>query len=104
MQSAELTVKETILYSARLRLDNEQVKEDKTKVAFVNELMKTLELWSFRDCLVGVTEDGGLSFEQKKRLSIAVELAASPSIICKFLDTSFPVPHVIHVASCRCAS
>jgi ABC-type branched-subunit amino acid transport system ATPase component len=34
--------------------------------------------------LVGAEEDMGLSFEQKKRLSIAVELAASPSII--FLD------------------
>jgi ABC-type multidrug transport system ATPase subunit len=84
VQSPELTVVETILYSARLRLDPEVVKEDRLKVAFVNQLMKTLELWSFRDSLVGLSEDGGLSFEQKKRLSIAVELAASPSIV--FLD------------------
>jgi ABC-type multidrug transport system ATPase subunit len=84
VQSPELTVKETILYSARLRLDPEVVKEDRSKVAFVDQLMKTLELWSFRDSLVGLSEAGGLSFEQKKRLSIAVELAASPSIV--FLD------------------
>ena len=77
-------MKETILYSARLRLDPGVVKEDRLKVAFVNQLMKTLELWSFRDSLVGLSESGGLSFEQKKRLSIAVELAASPSIV--FLD------------------
>ena len=36
------------------------------------------------DALVGSDETFGLSFEQKKRLSIAVELAASPSVI--FLD------------------
>lgn len=77
-------MKETILYSARLRLDPNVVKEDRLKVAFVDQLMKTLELWSFRDSLVGLSEDGGLSFEKKKRLSIAVELAASPSIV--FLD------------------
>ena len=84
VQSSELTVRETVLYSARLRLGQEQVKTDKEKVAFVEVLLKTLELDSFADCLVGTPETGGLSFEQKKRLSIAVELAASPSII--FLD------------------
>lgn len=84
VQSPELTVFETILYSARLRLEEKQVKTDEEKVAFVNSLMKTLELKPFGDSLVGTSEDGGLSFEQKKRLSIAVELAASPSII--FLD------------------
>jgi ABC-type multidrug transport system ATPase subunit len=77
-------VRETILYSARLRLGEEQVKSDDEKVAFVEALMKTLELTSLADSLVGVAEMGGLSFEQKKRLSIAVELAASPSIL--FLD------------------
>ena len=84
MQSPELTVRETILYSAMLRLDNDAVKSDDEKVAFVSYLMKTLELLPFADSLVGTSESGGLSFEQKKRLSIAVELAASPSII--FLD------------------
>jgi len=84
VQSPELTVRETILYSAMLRLDNDAVKSDDEKVAFVTYLMKTLELLPFADSLVGTSESGGLSFEQKKRLSIAVELAASPSVI--FLD------------------
>jgi len=84
VQSPELTVFETILFSARLRLDESQISSDEGKVEFVNLLMKLLELSPFADSLVGIAEDGGLSFEQKKRLSIAVELAASPSII--FLD------------------
>jgi ABC-type multidrug transport system ATPase subunit len=45
--------------------------------------MLDVELTELQDALVG-TDEVGLSFEQKKRLSIAVELAASPSII--FLD------------------
>jgi ABC-type multidrug transport system ATPase subunit len=43
-----------------------------------------VELTCLKDALVGTDEGLGLSFEQKKRLSIAVELAASPSIL--FLD------------------
>lgn len=43
-----------------------------------------IELTNEADYLVGSKEAGGLSIEQTKRLSIAVELAASPSII--FLD------------------
>ena len=46
--------------------------------------MEEVELDHVAAALVGTDETGGLSFEQKKRLSIAVELAASPSII--FLD------------------
>ena len=52
--------------------------------AVVKQVIKTLELENFADSLVGSDEEGGLSFEQKKRVSIAVELAASPSVI--FLD------------------
>ena len=79
--SPQLTVRETVLFSARLRLD---VEKDEDKCAFVDEVLKTLELTPLADVLVGSPEEGGLSFEQIKRLSIAVELAASPSIL--FLD------------------
>lgn len=79
-------MRETVLYSARLRLDssNPAVSSDEDKVKFVDQVLHTLELEPLADCLVGDSLDGGLSFEQRKRLSIAVELAASPSII--FLD------------------
>jgi ABC-type multidrug transport system ATPase subunit len=82
VQSPELTVRETVLFSARLRLDPD--KSDKEKQAFADQVIEHVELTDLADCLVGTSEDVGLSFEQKKRLSIAVELAASPSII--FLD------------------
>jgi ABC-type multidrug transport system ATPase subunit len=84
VQSPQLTVRETILFSARLRLDPDLVSSDENVQAFVDYIMKEAELSDLSSALVGTDETGGLSFEQKKRLSIAVELAASPSII--FLD------------------
>lgn len=84
VQSPELTVRETVIFSARLRLDPKVVKTDEEKLAFVDQILQDMELSDLENVLVG-TEDGvGLSFEQKKRLSIAVELAASPSVL--FLD------------------
>ena len=85
VQAPELTVRETVLFSARLRLDPEEpvVASDEAKVEVVDQVLRTLELLPLADCLVG-DDNGGLTFEQRKRLSIAVELAASPSII--FLD------------------
>ena len=94
VQQPELTVRETVLFSARLRLNSESLRlnsedpnlvdEDVVKNKFVDNVLKTLELTSLSQSIVGTDGEGGLSFEQRKRLSIAVELAASPSII--FLD------------------
>lgn len=84
VQTPQLTVRETVLFSARLRLDERKVKSEAEKVRFCDHVLKTLELTTICNRLVGSEEEGGLSFEQRKRLSIAVELAASPSIL--FLD------------------
>jgi ABC-type multidrug transport system ATPase subunit len=94
VQQPELTVRETVLFSARLRLSSESlhlksedpslVDEEVVKHKFVDKVLQTLELTSLSQSVVGTDGEGGLSFEQRKRLSIAVELAASPSII--FLD------------------
>lgn len=84
VQSPELTVFETIYFSARLRLDAKLVPSESRCKLFVEKVIRDMELTKLRDCLVGTEEAGGLSFDEKKRLSIAVELAASPSII--FLD------------------
>ncbi|KAG0455168.1 hypothetical protein HPP92_024460 [Vanilla planifolia] len=63
--SAYLTVKESLLFSALLRLEKE---------------VHTEQI----DALVGIPGVSGLSTEQRKRLTIAVELFANPSII--FMD------------------
>ncbi|CAN1275846.1 Pleiotropic drug resistance protein 1 [Linum perenne] len=51
---------------------------------FVEEVMDLVELNPVRDALVGLPGVDGLSTEQRKRLTIAVELVANPSII--FMD------------------
>lgn len=51
---------------------------------FVDEVMELVELNPLRNSLVGLPGVDGLSTEQRKRLTIAVELVANPSII--FMD------------------
>ncbi|KAF5183388.1 pleiotropic drug resistance protein 2-like [Thalictrum thalictroides] len=77
-----VTVYESLLYSAWLRLASEVKKE--TQKMFVDEVMELVELNQIKDALVGLPGVDGLSTEQRKRLTIAVELVANPSII--FMD------------------
>nr|KYP73940.1 Pleiotropic drug resistance protein 1 [Cajanus cajan] len=51
---------------------------------FIEEVMELVELNPLRNSLVGLPGVSGLSTEQRKRLTIAVELVANPSII--FMD------------------
>ena len=99
-QSPQLTVRETVEFSAKMRLSEEIPMGTKQK--FVDHVLEMLELDGISGFLVGSDSAGGLSFEQKKRLSIAVELASNPSVI--FLDEptsvrSCPLPH--HLPSIR---
>ncbi|PWA98469.1 pleiotropic drug resistance protein PDR/CDR [Artemisia annua] len=77
-----LTVHESLMYSAWLRLPSDI--DVTTKRDFVAEVMELVELTSLKGALVGLPGIDGLSTEQRKRLTIAVELVANPSIV--FMD------------------
>ncbi|KAL1831046.1 hypothetical protein ACET3Z_000697 [Daucus carota] len=82
IHSPHVTVYESLQYSAWLRLPPEV--DATTKQMFVEEVMELVELSPLRAALVGLPGIDGLSTEQRKRLTIAVELVANPSII--FMD------------------
>ncbi|KAH1116652.1 hypothetical protein GLYMA_17G039300v4 [Glycine max] len=82
IHSPNITVEESVMFSAWLRLPSQI--DAKTKAEFVNEVIHTIELDGIKDSLVGMPNISGLSTEQRKRLTIAVELVANPSII--FMD------------------
>lgn len=82
IHSPQVTVRESLIYSAFLRLPKEVNKEE--KMIFVDEVMELVELDNLKDAIVGLPGVTGLSTEQRKRLTIAVELVANPSII--FMD------------------
>ncbi|GJM95871.1 hypothetical protein PR202_ga12654 [Eleusine coracana subsp. coracana] len=75
----KLTVKESVTYSAWLRLPPQV--DGKTRHEFVNEVLKIVELDEIKDTLVGIQGINGLSLEQRKRLTVAVELISNPSVI-----------------------
>ncbi|KAK9232152.1 hypothetical protein WN943_022395 [Citrus x changshan-huyou] len=82
IHSPNVTVYESLLYSAWLRLPLEV--DSPTRKMFIEEVMELVELNPLRQALVGLPGVSGLSTEQRKRLTIAVELVANPSII--FMD------------------
>ena len=51
---------------------------------YVEDVLTVMELDTIRGLLVGVPGQTGLSVEQRKRLTIAVELVANPSVV--FMD------------------
>lgn len=77
-----LTVKETIAYSAKLRLPSNMTKYE------VNEIVEgTIIEMGLQDCadrLIGNWHLRGLSGGEKKRLSIALEILTRPTLL--FLD------------------
>lgn len=82
IHSPQVTIRESLIYSAFLRLPKEASIDQKT--AFVDEVMDLVELDNLKNAIVGIPGVTGLSTEQRKRLTIAVELVANPSII--FMD------------------
>jgi ABC-type nitrate/sulfonate/bicarbonate transport system ATPase subunit len=77
IQQPELTVRETVEFCARLRLDSNDpgIKNTEGKLKYACHVLKMMELTTIQNLQVGSYEEGGLTFEQRKRLAIACELA-----------------------------
>ena len=76
------TVREALRFSATLRQQYEVSQED--KYAYVEEVIALLEMEEIADAIIG-TPESGLAVEQRKRVTIGVELAAKPELLL-FLD------------------
>lgn len=76
------TVREALQFSALLRQPREV--SDQEKLDYVENVIKLLEMDSWADAIVGEVGQG-LNVEQRKRLTIGVELAAKPKLLL-FLD------------------
>lgn len=72
------TIREALEFSAILRQDRSIPKSE--KIAYVDKIIDMLELGEIQDAIVS-----SLGVEQKKRLTIGVELAAKPQLLL-FLD------------------
>ncbi|KAL4998359.1 ABC-2 type transporter-domain-containing protein [Aspergillus recurvatus] len=75
------TVREALIFSAFLRQPSTVSEEE--KLAYVDHIIDLLELYDIRDALIGVP-GAGLSIEQRKRVTLGVELVAKPTLL--FLD------------------
>ncbi|KAJ5901777.1 ABC multidrug transporter C [Penicillium taxi] len=76
------TVREALRFSAILRQPADVPRQE--KLEYVEEVIKLLGMESYADAIVGVPGEG-LNVEQRKRLTIGVELAAKPQLLL-FLD------------------
>lgn len=73
-----LTVKETLMFSAKFRLKEMNAKE---REARVESLMQDLGLVHVADSFVGDEENRGISGGERKRVSIGVDMIHDPSIL-----------------------
>lgn len=77
-----LTVRETISYSARLRLPNKMGRSEKR--ALVERTIIEMGLQDCADTVIGNWHLRGISGGEKRRVSIAVEILMRPRLL--FLD------------------
>ncbi|KAH7185932.1 ABC-2 type transporter-domain-containing protein [Fusarium flagelliforme] len=76
------TVREALNFSALLRQPAHVPKQE--KLDYVDQVIKLLDMEEYADAVVGVPGEG-LNVEQRKRLTIGVELAAKPPLLL-FVD------------------
>ncbi|KAG1434686.1 hypothetical protein G6F57_021473 [Rhizopus arrhizus] len=78
-----VTVREALRFSAYLRQPAEVPKQEKDE--YVEQIIQLLEMNDIADAQVGEVETGfGISVEERKRLTIGIELVGKPQLL--FLD------------------
>jgi ATP-binding cassette subfamily G (WHITE) protein 2 (SNQ2) len=82
MHDPSQTVREALRFSADLRQPHETPRSEKYE--YVEDIIALLEMETFADAIIGSPEEG-LTVEQRKRVTIGVELAARPQLLL-FLD------------------
>ncbi|KAH7330366.1 ABC-2 type transporter-domain-containing protein [Rhexocercosporidium sp. MPI-PUGE-AT-0058] len=82
VHEATQTVREALRFSADLRQPFDVPQSE--KYAYVEEILSLLEMEDMADAIIGDPESG-LAVEQRKRVTIGVELAAKPELLL-FLD------------------
>lgn len=106
-----LTVRETLQYTARLRLPASMSREDKVpahpaahthlppthcaaarQFARVEEVLEELDLTEVADSRIGNAVTGGISGGERRRLSVAMELLYRPSVLLLDEPTSGACP------------
>ncbi|KAK4704462.1 hypothetical protein P7C70_g1739, partial [Phenoliferia sp. Uapishka_3] len=78
LHDEQSTVREALEFSAILRQDSRTPKVE--KLAYVDTVLDLLNLTHLQDALIG-TSAAGLSLEQRKKVTIAVEVVAKPAIL-----------------------
>jgi len=76
------TVREALEFSALMRQPPEYKRDE--RLAYVDHVIRLLDMEMYADAVVGIP-GSGLNVEQRKRLTIGVELAARPRLLL-FLD------------------
>ncbi|KAL0078387.1 ABC-2 type transporter-domain-containing protein [Phycomyces blakesleeanus] len=78
-----VTVREALRFSAYLRQDESVPKSEKNE--YVEKIIQLLEMEDIADAQIGMLEYGsGISVEERKRLTIGMELVGKPQLL--FLD------------------
>lgn len=101
----QMTVRETLMFAARLRLPASVPLAEKQRR--VDDLIELLDLRRAADTVIGDVRRRGISGGERKRLSIGCELLSDPSLI--FLDEptsgldSFAAQQVVSLLKRLCA-
>lgn len=75
------TVREALTFSALLRQPSRYSRQE--KIDYVDTVISLLNMEDYADAIIGVPGEG-LNVEQRKRLTIGVELAARPQLLLFF--------------------